>query len=183
MVLTRWSRYVSSDNSSPAQGSRMRNTLPVLASFAAALVLAPSLAAQTDTTPPPPRPATATAGAGRPEAPRPRPNRNLITAEEIAEHPSRDLYELVRSLRPAWLREEVATTSNIGHDSPFVSARLVVMHDGLRIGDLEELGRIPIETVGEVRYLDGRDAVARYGGEFGRGAIVVTSRRDADKPD
>jgi hypothetical protein len=57
------------------------------------------------------------------------------------------------------------------------------MHDGLRLGDLEELRRIPIETVGEVRYLDGREAVARYGGEFGKGAIVVTSRRDADKPD
>lgn len=162
----------------------MRNTLPVLASFAAALVLAPSLAAQTDTTPAPPRPATATAGAGRPDAPRPRPNRNLITAQEIAEHPSRDLYELVRSLRPAWLREDVATTSNTGGgESMFVSARLVVMHDGLRIGGLEELRRIPIERVGEVRYLDGRDAVARYGGEFRLGAIVVTSRRDADKPD
>jgi outer membrane receptor for ferrienterochelin and colicin len=163
----------------------MRNTLLVLASFAAALVLAPSLAAQTDTTPAPPRPAAATAGAGQPNAPRPRPNRNLITAEEIAEHPSRDLLELVRSLRPAWLRGNAASPTNIrGNEAfPDIRARLVVMHDGLRIGELEELRRIPIETVGEIRYLDGRDAVARYGGGFGRGAIEVTSRRDVGNRD
>ena len=160
----------------------MRNTPLVLASFAAALVLAPSLAAQTDTTSaPPPAADTAAAGARQPSAPRPRPNtnRNLITAEEIAAHPSRDLYELVRSIRPAWLRGTAATTTSYrsGNENiPDVHTRLVVMHDGLRLGELQELRRIPIATVGEVRYLDSREAVARYGGGFGGGAIVVTSR-------
>jgi hypothetical protein len=157
----------------------MRNTPLVLAAFTAALVLAPSLAAQTDTTSAPP--ATAPAGAGQPDAPRPRRrvDRNLITAEEIAAHPARDLHELVRAIRPAWLRAPAASTTDIRRGSenlPDVRARLVVMLDGARIGELEELRRIPITTVGEVRYLDSRDAVARFGGEFSGGAILVTSR-------
>jgi hypothetical protein len=155
----------------------MRNAPLVLTSFAAALVLAPSLAAQTDTTSAPPPPATA--DTGQPSAPRPHSNPDLITAEDIAAHPARNLYELVRSIRPAWLRG-TAASNFYGHQSnpnyPDVHARFVVMQDGLRLGDVEELRRIRIETVGEVRYLDSREAVAHYGPSFGKGAILVTSK-------
>ncbi|HKP76106.1 MAG TPA: TonB-dependent receptor plug domain-containing protein [Longimicrobiaceae bacterium] len=149
----------------------MRNAPLVLASFAAALVLAPSLVAQTDT--------TSAAPPGQHAAPRPHTNPNLITAEEIAAHPARNLYELVRSIRPAWLRGITASVtygSQSDPNIPDIYARMLVMQDGLRLGEFDELRRIPVETVAEVRYLDGREAVARFGPSFGKGAILVTSK-------
>jgi outer membrane receptor for ferrienterochelin and colicin len=157
----------------------MTKRTPARAALAASLLLAPALAAQSDSTPA--QPAVPAAAATQPvPAARPRASRNLITAEEIAAHPARDLYELVRALRPVWMRGNAASITDIRRDPENgqrdIRARLVVMHDGSRMGELEELRRIPIETVGEVRYLDSRDAVARYGGEFSGGAILVNSR-------
>jgi hypothetical protein len=136
--------------------------------IAALLALASPAAAQTDTTAHAPPPATPT--------PRARRNPKLITAEEIAAHPARDAYELVRALRPTWLRP--TTAGPVGTQGMEAATMLepVVFRDGSRMGGLAELRNIPAESISELRFLDGREAMDRWGQGNSAGAILVTSR-------
>jgi len=53
----------------------------------------------------------------------------------------------------------------------------VVYRDGVRVGLFSSLETIMVETIQEVRWLDGPDATQRYGTGHGAGAIEVTTRR------
>lgn len=114
----------------------------------------------------------------------PRRTGNVITAEEITASSAPTALELVRHLRPAWLTERGlrgtggaaapgATTSQ-ATEGP---AGVVVYRDGVRLGMFASLETIPVETIREVRWLNGRDATQRYGTGHGAGAIEVLTRR------
>lgn len=90
---------------------------------------------------------------------------NLVTTEELAEFENQDLYRALQQLRPRWFRQRSA------------SEPLRVLLDGSRFGDAERLRDIPVSTVGEVRYRNGRDATTRYGTGYGGGVLEVSSRR------
>jgi hypothetical protein len=144
--------------------------------LAAALVLSGGLAlpaaAQSDSVP---RPAPASPAAAPPltvQPPpvrRPRRNPDLISREEIAGETARNAYELVRKLRSAWLRPRTSMASEA--DSP-----IHVYLDGQLMGIQDELIRIDAATIGEIRYVNGHDAVTRWGRDYTGGAILVVSR-------
>lgn len=88
-----------------------------------------------------------------------------IGEEELSGISVSTALEAVRQLRPRWLRsrdvrEPVRTVIN---GTP-------------RDDATEELARLPVSRVREMRFLDSREATTRFGRGFGAGAIFVTTR-------
>ena len=102
-----------------------------------------------------------------------RRNRNLITEEEITKNPASDAYELVKSLRPAWLTNARGISSGGLNEG----AGIVVYVDGIRTGGVDELSNVSTDRIKEVRFLNARDATTRYGTGHPIGAIEITTRR------
>lgn len=102
----------------------------------------------------------------------PRARRELLTSQELTEVDCVCVLEAVQRLRPQWLWAKGPTgLTNAEPDFP------QVVLDGMRIGDLSELGRIPIAIVKEIRFLDPGSATVRYGLGFTSGAIVIRTVR------
>ncbi len=94
----------------------------------------------------------------------PRRNRNLITAEELAELDAiYSVHDAVRRLRATWL-------SGRGSNRPRVFI------DGVDLGGIEVLQNYRIDTVREIRFVPPSDATLRFGTGFGGGVIEVTTR-------
>ena len=162
-----------------------------IAFFAACIAAAAAVPARAQTTPPP-APADSVVRAAPPAAPaapapRPRRNPNVITTAELEGQVATDVYELVQRLRPQWLRarpsgsseEAVRRTSfngiTSGSSSPLHVAVSVVIGDR-RVGDTDELHRLQIGNVRELRFIPGRDAITRWGRDLSDGAIEVFMR-------
>jgi hypothetical protein len=96
---------------------------------------------------------------------------NLITADEIATSNESNAYDVVARLRPMFLKSRGRTTIN-GPDYEYAT----VFVDGQRYGDLSTLKNIVANQIESIRYLSTGDAVARYGMEYGTGAIDVRLR-------
>jgi hypothetical protein len=99
-----------------------------------------------------------------------RTDRNLISAQDISGHPSANAYELVRALHPQWLRGRGQTSLTLS------GGGVRVYQDGQPVGGAEALRRITSESIGELRFVDSREAVLRWGADDGGGAILVTTR-------
>ena len=125
-------------------------------------------------------------GLGR-SAPQERPrDRSVIGAREIAETPAENLYELVRSLRPEWLRTRGTASmretprgrstafspGDVEITQPGIS-KLKVYLDDSHLGDLDALRELQPATVGEIRFLDTAEATMKWGGGHLHGAIHV----------
>jgi hypothetical protein len=96
---------------------------------------------------------------------------NRITAEEMAEHASLDLYAVVQRLRPRWLQVRGATSVQ-------GRAAIAVILDGVRQqGSIELLRGLRASDIREVRFLGARDATTRYGTDMTAGAIEVFTKR------
>lgn len=93
----------------------------------------------------------------------PRRDANLITAEELAEYTTLTAHDVIRRLRPRWLRAR-------GGGAP----QLIM--DGARLGSLDGLSSISVADVESLRYLSASDATMRFGTNFPNGAIEVLSR-------
>lgn len=108
----------------------------------------------------------ASAGSG------PRPgDRNLLTAEEIASVRATHALDIIRQLRPTWLRGRgPVSMRNSTPDYP------VIYVDGVRAGTPDILERIPAVTVLDIRFLSGRDATTLYGLDHSGGAILLRTR-------
>jgi hypothetical protein len=109
---------------------------------------------------------SATSGGGGGE----RPSSSAITAAEIAEAGVQNAYEAVEQLRRRWLTSRGATSA--------LDPRLrypVVFLDNFELGDLDQLRGIGVAEILEIRFIDGRDAVTRYGMEYGAGIIQIIS--------
>ena len=109
--------------------------------------------------------ATAT---GRP-APSPSRNSNVITADELSRVSATSLDEVVRALRPQWLRNAPSTLR------PEAEGTVVVYQDRVRLGGPENLRQINPLQVKEVRYYAPSEAELRFGPGHLHGAIEVTS--------
>jgi hypothetical protein len=102
----------------------------------------------------------------------PRRQANRITAEEIQEGASRNAYELIRSLRPAWLETRGShSLTNTG------AGQVVVYLDGTRMGNASILTQIQIADLALAQFLSPTEAGARYGLDHTGGAILITTRR------
>lgn len=74
---------------------------------------------------------------------------DLITAEEIQANPSPNAYDLVRKLRPTWLRGRGVTSIQ----DPVAAGAIVVYLDESRFGGVESLRQISTSGIRSIRYL------------------------------
>lgn len=95
--------------------------------------------------------------------------RNLITAEEIAEVQVFTAWDAIQQLRPAFLRGRYSMSADA------VSLPIVYV-DGLRYGGAEELRRIRAVDVATIRFLSPSDATTRFGTGHTGGALLVEMR-------
>jgi hypothetical protein len=102
---------------------------------------------------------------------RPQRDADLISTEELRAATSySDAYAIVRVLRPHWLR---ARRTSLTQDAEVAQ----VYVDGVRLGVVDVLRDIPLNTVSFIEYLDGISATQRFGTDHGGGAILVTTLR------
>lgn len=108
---------------------------------------------------------------------------NKITAEEIATKPDlRNGWEVIQSMRPKFLRPNRASggAGNIEEGPMGMGARGMpaLYVDDAPTPELDELKNIRTAEIVEIRYMTGRDGLARYGNGHQNGVIfVVTNRR------
>ncbi len=100
-------------------------------------------------------------------------NPNVITAEEIAQSisniPLRSAYDVIKYLRPTFLKVR-GTTSGVAQPG---STEPVVYVNNLRYGGPRALRNIFVEQIAEIRYLSPSDATMRFGLGHAGGAILV----------
>lgn len=129
-----------------------------------------------------------TTAPGRPvlEPHRPRGGRNVLKREEIITSGARSVFDLVSTERREWL---VTRGTNSFRESPRGSgsgtgsgatltvapgkATLVVYMDDIRLGGVEEMRNIMINDIMEIRFIEPREAVVRYGSGHTHGVILL----------
>ncbi|HUF68864.1 MAG TPA: hypothetical protein VMM79_09510 [Longimicrobiales bacterium] len=97
--------------------------------------------------------------------------RNLLTAEQLSTMHNADAYQAVSRLRPAWL-----IVRGTGSFQPSSNEGVRVYVDRILQGGVAALRAIAVQTVEQMRFLDGRDATTQFGTNHGSGAILVTTR-------
>ncbi|MFQ5675001.1 MAG: hypothetical protein ACE5G1_03820 [bacterium] len=90
---------------------------------------------------------------------------NLITAEEIHLSTANQAYDLIRALRPQWLRGR-------GYKSLQNPAEVYV--NEIRYGDINSLSTITKEMIKEIKFLNIGEATVRFGPNHSSGAILIT---------
>jgi len=110
------------------------------------------------------------AKAANSEAAPQRIDRNVLTAEEIMKTGQATAYRAIQAVRPQWLiaRRQGSSSGRVETIKVYVA--------GNRYGEAGALEQITAASVKELRYLDSRDAMTRYGTGHGSGAILVTLR-------
>jgi hypothetical protein len=100
----------------------------------------------------------------------------VITLEEIEEmaQGAGDALEVVKRLRPKWLSTRNYAAS--GGGGALAAQEVQVYLDNTRQGGGASLTRISLDLIGEMRYLTGSEASARFGLNHQNGAILVTTR-------
>jgi len=93
-------------------------------------------------------------------------DRDLITADQLAELQNMTAYDAIRRLKPTWLRKR-------GTDSFRGVPGLVVMVNEVRQGGVSVLNSYQIRDVEQIRYLDPRSATMKYGTQASGGAIEL----------
>jgi hypothetical protein len=100
----------------------------------------------------------------------PRSQRDVITKQQIEATHQKDAYSVVASLRSNWLRERGSDTLN--RDPTKVQVYL----DNVRMGEVDALKAIRVETVEYIQHYDANAASARWGIGHGQGVIFVSTR-------
>jgi len=102
---------------------------------------------------------------------RPRASSDFLSTEELrGVTSSADAYSTIQRLRPHWLR---ARHTSLTQDAEVAQ----VYVDGIRLGLVEVLREIPLNTISYMEYLDGITATQRFGTDHGGGAILITTMR------
>ena len=111
------------------------------------------------------------AACGGPPAPgTPGSRANLITFEEIQQRGLySNLYDLIRNLRPRWVRSQ-------GPDTFLGDQGEVQVHmDGKRLGGVEVLRRMSPGGVTSIQWVPPIDAAARFGLDHSHGAVLIST--------
>ena len=124
--------------------------------------------------------------------PRPMRGRNLISASEIAESGAMNAYELVSTTRKEWLQtrgtnswaESARGSASGAGGATSMSVvpgrdKIIVYYNDVRLGGVEAMRDIPVETLTSVQFFDGRQASMRFGTGHAHGAIVLSSELEA----
>ena len=116
---------------------------------------------------------TPAACASRPvgsESPAGSSRREFIVREELNRGQWPNAYEMVRNLRPQWLRVRGPDTIN---GTP---GGVQVVLDDVRLGGTDALRNIPLSGIVYLQWLDGITASQRWGTGFGNGVVFVSTR-------
>jgi hypothetical protein len=101
----------------------------------------------------------------------PNTNSNLLTQEEIEGAHQPNLFDVVRALRPMWLRQYSATVQN-GQDTG-----VSVYVDNQRVGGVDVLREMTSTTATSLRFYSASEAQSRFGLGNLQGVIQVTTAR------
>lgn len=104
-------------------------------------------------------------------APGTRRNMDELTREEIQGSDYANAYDIIRNMRPRWLR--VRGPTSFAGSNP-----IMVYVDGSRLGTLDELSAIPKLSIDHMKYHSPTEAQARWGLNHTNGAIEVVTRRN-----
>jgi hypothetical protein len=94
----------------------------------------------------------------------------VLTRAEINRAQWRDAYELVRNLRPRWVR------ARMGDDLRAARAEVQVYVDGTRLGGVSLLRGIPTSGIDHMRWVDPISAAGRWGSGHELGVIAISYR-------
>lgn len=101
---------------------------------------------------------------------RPRPSADVITLDEIQRGDWQNAYELIRALRPRWLRAH-------GPDSILGETPDIQVHvDGSQLGGTNMLRGISASDITSIRFVDPVSAAAQWGGDHANGAIIISTK-------
>lgn len=92
----------------------------------------------------------------------------LITREQMERDHFTTAYAVVESLHSNWLRPR-------GTDSFGTPTDVVVYINANRVGGVDALKNIAVQTITSIRHFDGLAASARWGIGHGQGVILVTT--------
>ncbi len=98
-----------------------------------------------------------------------------ITADEIRASSARTVTELLRALRPQWLRSRGVDVLRPNED-PLAAHGVRVYLNGELLGGLEALDQVSIDAVTGVEFFAAAAAILRWGAGNGDGAILFTTR-------
>jgi len=101
-----------------------------------------------------------------------------ITAEELRASPARTITELLRILRPLWLRSRGQDVLHPdppeGYD-PRTTSGVRVYMNGTLLGGLDALDQVSIHSIMGVQFFDAAAASLRWGAGNEDGAILLTT--------
>ncbi len=99
-------------------------------------------------------------------------NTRPITAEEIRASSARSVTELLRTLRPQWLRSRGTDVLRPSAD-PLAAPGVRVYLNGGLLGGLETLDQVSIDAITGVQFFDTAAATLRWGAGNDDGAILL----------
>lgn len=102
-----------------------------------------------------------------PEGARPSGPRNVILEEEIRRSPGHNLYDIVRTLRPEWLRTSPTVLR------PGAEGEIIVYLERTRMGGLSTLRSLQPGDVVLIRYYGPSEAMGEFGPGHLHGAIQI----------
>jgi hypothetical protein len=91
-----------------------------------------------------------------------------LTKEEMLEQHFTNVYDAVASLRSAWLPVR-------GTDSFRETSQIWVYFDQTRLGGVDELRAVTVNSIAWVRHYNGVDATMRWGVGHSAGVIFISS--------
>lgn len=97
---------------------------------------------------------------------------DVITRAEIVETRAHSAFDVVRRLRPQFLRFRGRMDTAPGRTGPGMTEPVVYI-DGVRLGGVASLRSIEAVDVAEIRYMSGADATTRFGTGHVAGVILV----------
>ena len=93
-----------------------------------------------------------------------------LSQEEMLKEHFTNVYDAVAALRSAWLTVR-------GTDSFAQPSQIWVYYDGTRLGGVEEMRSVTVNSVASVRHYNGVDATMRWGVGHNAGAIQILSHK------
>jgi hypothetical protein len=113
-----------------------------------------------------------------------RREQHRIVREEIDASSASNAFELIRGIRPVWLRTRGirslrADTIRRGEQFTAVprQGEIWVYVDGIRLGNQETLRQVSTDEIEGLQFLDPPQATTRFGTGHTHGAILITRRR------
>ncbi len=99
-----------------------------------------------------------------------RPDPERLSQEEMLREHFTNVYDAVTSLRSAWLTVR-------GTDSFRQTSQIWVYYDENRLGGVDEMRSLPVNSVASLRHYNGVDATMRWGVGHSAGAIQILSHQ------